>query len=80
MPDPPYCVGFAAESEKLRQHAEEKRRKKGIPLLVGNIGHETFGKDDNTLILFDDTGTLELPHGSKQLLARQLIEQIAKRL
>ena len=80
LPDPPYCVGFAAESEKLRQHAEEKRRKKGIPLLVGNIGHETFGKDDNTLILFDDTGTLELPHGSKQLLARQLIEQIAKRL
>lgn len=80
LPDPPYCVGFAAESEKLRQHAEEKRKKKGIPLLVGNIGHETFGKDDNTLILFDDTGTLELPHGSKQLLARQLIEQIAKRL
>ncbi len=80
LPDPPYCVGFAAESEKLRQHAEEKRRKKGIPLLVGNIGHETFGKDDNTLILFDDTGVLELPHGSKQLLARQLIEQIAKRL
>ena len=80
LPDPPYCVGFAAESEKLRQHAEEKRKKKGIPLLVGNIGHETFGKDDNTLILFDDTGTLELPHGSKQLLARQLIGQIAKRL
>lgn len=80
LPDPPYCVGFAAESEKLRQHAEEKRQKKGIPLLVGNIGHETFGKDDNTLVLFDETGTLELPHGSKQLLARQLIEQIAKRL
>lgn len=80
LPDPPYCVGFAAESEKLKQHAEEKRKKKGIPLLVGNIGHETFGKDDNTLILFDETGTLELPHGSKQLLARQLIGQIAKRL
>lgn len=80
LPDPPYCVGFAAESEKLKQHAEEKRQKKGIPLLVGNIGHETFGKDDNTLVLFDETGVLELPHGSKQSLARQLIEQIAKRL
>lgn len=80
LPDPPYCIGFAAESEKLRQHAEEKRLKKGIPLLVGNIGHETFGKDDNTLVLFDETGTLELPHGSKQLLARQLIGQIAKRI
>ncbi len=80
LPDPPYCVGFAAESEKLKQHAEEKRLKKGIPLLVGNIGHETFGKDDNTLTLFDETGLMELPHGSKQMLARQLIEQIAKRL
>ena len=65
---------------KRQQHAEEKRLKKGIPLLVGNIGHETFGKDDNTLTLFDETGLMELPHGSKQMLARQLIEQIAKRL
>ena len=80
LPDPPYCVGFAAESEKLTEYAEAKRRKKGIPLLVGNIGHETFGKDENTLILFDETGHLELPRGSKQILARQLIEQIAKRL
>ena len=80
LPDPPYCVGFAAESEKLSEYAEAKRRKKGIPLLVGNIGHETFGKDENTLILFDETGHLELPHGSKQILARQLIDQIAKRL
>lgn len=80
LPNPPYCVGFAAESEKLQQHAEAKRRKKGIPLLVGNIGHETFGKDDNTLILFDENGSLELPHGGKQILARQLIEHIAKRL
>ena len=80
LPDPPYCVGFAAESEKLSEYAEAKRRKKGIPLLVGNIGHETFGKDENTLILFDESGSLELPHGNKQTLARQLIEQIAKRL
>ena len=64
----------------LSEYAEAKRRKKGIPLLVGNIGHETFGKDENTLILFDETGHLELPHGSKQILARQLIDQIAKRL
>ena len=80
MPDAPYCVGFAAESENLREYAEAKRRKKGVPLLVGNIGHETFGKDDNTLILFDDNGALELPHDSKQNLARRLIDQLASRL
>ena len=80
LPDAPYCVGFAAESENLREYAEAKRRKKGIPLLVGNIGHETFGKDDNTLILFDDAGTLELPHDTKRNLARKLIEQLASRL
>ncbi|MBS7327427.1 MAG: bifunctional phosphopantothenoylcysteine decarboxylase/phosphopantothenate--cysteine ligase CoaBC [Oxalobacter sp.] len=80
LPDAPYCVGFAAESENLREYAEAKRRKKGIPLLVGNIGHETFGKDDNTLILFDDAGALELPHDTKRNLARKLIEQLASRL
>ncbi len=80
LPDAPYCVGFAAESENLREYAETKRRKKGVPLLVGNIGHETFGKDDNILILFDDNGALELPHDTKQNLARKLIDQLATRL
>ena len=51
MKDAPYCVGFAAESEDLVKHAEAKRQKKNVPLLVGNIGPETFGLDDNALIL-----------------------------
>lgn len=80
LPDAPYCVGFAAESENLREYAEAKRRKKGIPLLVGNIGHETFGRDENTLVLFDDHGALELPYDTKQNLARKLIDQLASRL
>lgn len=79
-PDAPYCVGFAAETENLREYAEAKRRKKGVPLLVGNIGHETFGRDDNTLILFDDNGAVELPHDTKQNLARKLVDQLAERL
>ncbi|RJX33327.1 MAG: bifunctional phosphopantothenoylcysteine decarboxylase/phosphopantothenate--cysteine ligase CoaBC [Oxalobacter sp.] len=76
----PYCVGFAAESEDLLKHAEAKRKSKNIPLLVGNIGHETFGKDENTLVLFDDKGHVELPRSDKQDLARQLIANVAKRL
>ena len=76
----PYCVGFAAESENLLRFGEEKRRKKGVPLLVGNIGHHTFGKDENELVLFDDKGNQRLPQASKQHLARQLIAEIASRL
>jgi len=76
----PYCVGFAAESENLLQYGEAKRKKKNIPLLVGNIGHNTFGKDDNELVLFDQNGHTLLPLADKQSLARQLIAEIARRL
>jgi len=76
----PYCVGFAAESENLAQYASAKRRKKNIPLLVGNIGHQTFGQDDNSLTLFDDNGSTLLPRADKQTLARQLVREIAHRL
>ncbi len=77
---PPYCVGFAAESENLIEYAQNKRKKKNIPLLVGNIGPQTFGKDDNELILFDDTGHHELARADKTTLAKQLIIEIARRL
>lgn len=80
LPRPPYCVGFAAESENLLRYGEEKRKKKNIPLLVGNIGHQTFGKDDNELVLFDEKGHRGLPRAGKQELARQLIAEIANRL
>lgn len=80
LPDKPYCVGFAAESEHLLQYGAAKRAKKGVPLLVGNIGHQTFGRDDNELILFDQHGHASLPRASKLQLARQLIGEIARRL
>ena len=76
----PYCVGFAAESHNLLEYGAVKREKKGIPLLVGNIGHHTFGQDDNTIILFDDHGHTVLPRADKLTLARQLVSEIAKRL
>jgi phosphopantothenoylcysteine decarboxylase/phosphopantothenate--cysteine ligase len=76
----PYCVGFAAESENLLEYGAAKREKKGIPLLVGNIGHHTFGQDENSVILFDETGHTVLPRAGKLTLARQLVSEIAKRL
>ncbi|MBI2751524.1 MAG: bifunctional phosphopantothenoylcysteine decarboxylase/phosphopantothenate--cysteine ligase CoaBC [Burkholderiales bacterium] len=75
-----FCVGFAAESHDLVAHATAKRVRKGVPLLVGNIGPATFGKDDNALLLVDAHGTQELPHANKLTLARQLVAEIARRL
>jgi phosphopantothenoylcysteine decarboxylase/phosphopantothenate--cysteine ligase len=75
-----YCVGFAAESHDLLTHAKAKRERKGVPLLVGNIGPATFGMDDNALLLVDAKGTKELPHANKLTLARQLVQEIASRL
>lgn len=76
----PYCVGFAAESENLLEHATAKRARKGVPLLVGNIGPETFGQDDNALMLVDAEGHRLLPRASKRELAWQLVADIARRL
>ena len=75
-----YCVGFAAESHDLEANAQAKRVRKQVPLLVGNIGPATFGKDDNALLLVDEQGTTELPHASKRVLAQQLVAEIARRL
>jgi len=75
-----FCVGFAAESHDLLQHATAKRLRKGVPLLVGNIGPATFGQDDNALLLVDAQGHRELPRASKRVLAQQLIADIARRL
>ncbi len=80
LPKPPYCVGFAAESENLLEYGRTKREKKGIPLLVGNIGHLTFGKDENELVLFDAHGHHALGRADKDTLALQLIAEIARRL
>ncbi|MCZ8252013.1 MAG: bifunctional phosphopantothenoylcysteine decarboxylase/phosphopantothenate--cysteine ligase CoaBC [Hylemonella sp.] len=75
-----YCVGFAAESHDLQAHAQAKRERKGVPLLVGNIGPATFGQDDNQLLLVDEKGVSELPRADKLTLARQLVAEIARRL
>ena len=76
----PWCVGFAAESHDVLRHAREKLARKGVPLIVGNIGPATFGRDDNTLVLVDAQGHRELPHGDKLGLARELVREIAQRL
>jgi phosphopantothenoylcysteine decarboxylase/phosphopantothenate--cysteine ligase len=76
----PYCVGFAAESHDLLKHAREKRERKKVPLIVANLGPETFGQDDNALTLVDAHGDRALARADKLTLARQLVAEIATRL
>jgi phosphopantothenoylcysteine decarboxylase/phosphopantothenate--cysteine ligase len=76
----PFCVGFAAETERLEEFGEAKRQKKGIPLLVGNLGHQTFGRDDNEVALFEAAGITRLPRADKLTLARQIVAAIADRV
>ena len=75
-----YCVGFAAESQDLLANAQAKRLRKGVPLLVGNIGPATFGQDENALLLVDAFGVKDLARDSKLALARKLIAEIANRI
>jgi len=75
-----FCVGFAAESHNLLAHATAKRARKGVPLLVGNIGPSTFGQDDNALLLVDANGAHDIPRNTKTKLAQDLVQDIAKRL
>lgn len=77
LPKAPFCVGFAAESEKLHEYAEAKRRRKKLPLLAANLAQHAIGADDNELTLFDDTGAHPLARAPKQVLARQLVAHIA---
>ncbi len=75
-----FCVGFAAESHDLQKYAQAKREKKGVPLLVGNIGPATFGSDENALLLVDAKSVQEIPKANKLELARKLVAEIAQRM
>ncbi|TAG36013.1 MAG: bifunctional phosphopantothenoylcysteine decarboxylase/phosphopantothenate--cysteine ligase CoaBC [Polaromonas sp.] len=75
-----FCVGFAAESHDLHENAQAKRLRKKVPLLVGNIGPDTFGQDHNALLLVDAHGSTALPRASKLFLARRLVREIATRI
>jgi phosphopantothenoylcysteine decarboxylase/phosphopantothenate--cysteine ligase len=89
LPNAPYCVGFAAETDDattdqrdqtLIALASAKRIRKGVPLLVANFGPETFGSDHNALVLVDQAGSTALPYAPKDTLARTLVAEIARRL
>jgi phosphopantothenoylcysteine decarboxylase/phosphopantothenate--cysteine ligase len=77
LPTPPFCVGFAAESERVGEFAMEKRARKRVPLMAANLAQEALGADENSIVLYDDRGEHPLGQGPKLQLARRLIEHVA---
>jgi phosphopantothenoylcysteine decarboxylase/phosphopantothenate--cysteine ligase len=77
LPQAPFCVGFAAESEHLAQYAKEKRLKKRVPLMAANLAQEALGADENSITLYDERGEHPLGRGAKLELARKLLEHVA---
>jgi len=80
IPNGPWCVGFAAETERLSEYANQKRLRKGIPMLIGNLAQNVMDADHTTVSIFDDQGEHVLATSTKQDVARQLIRAIAERL
>lgn len=76
LPEPPFCAGFAAETENLEENAQLKRSSKNIPLLVANLAQQAIGADASELILIDETGKHVLPRAAKIEQARHLIDHI----
>lgn len=79
MPNGPWCVGFAAETENLDEHAQAKRRRKGVPLLVGNLAQDVMDADVTEIVLYDERGRNALSPQPKLQAARALIAAIAQR-
>ncbi|MEO8417432.1 MAG: bifunctional phosphopantothenoylcysteine decarboxylase/phosphopantothenate--cysteine ligase CoaBC [Methylophilaceae bacterium] len=80
LPNAPFCVGFAAESENLLEYAEHKRQRKKLPLIAANLATKAMGQDESTLTLLDDAGCHPLPHAPKIVLARMLLQHIVNML
>lgn len=80
LPNPPFCVGFAAETENLLEFAEAKRKSKRLPLIVANLMSDSMGKDENSVTLLDDKGTHTLPRLPKKLIAEMLLQHISTML
>lgn len=77
LPNPPFCVGFAAETENLEANVLAKLKKKNVQMLAGNLVQDAMGGDDNEITLFSANGVKKLARASKTVLADQLIREIA---
>ena len=73
LPDAPFCVGFAAESENLADYAQAKRARKKIPMIVANLVQHTIGKEENEVTIYDDNGAHLLARAPKSKIAHGIV-------
>ncbi len=80
---PRLVIGFAAETENVVAHAQEKLKRKGCDWILANdVSPQTgiMGGDSNTIDLVHASGVERWPPQSKEAVARMLIERIAEEL
>ena len=75
---PPFCIGFAAESQNVIEYARKKRQNKGIPVIVANLATEAIGANDNQVTIIDDAGEHLIPKASKIKIANDIVAHVAK--
>ena len=71
---PPFCVGFAAESDNIVENAANKRIKKRIPMIVANHATTAIGADNNTVTIIDADGQTHLQMADKATIAHKIVE------
>jgi phosphopantothenoylcysteine decarboxylase / phosphopantothenate---cysteine ligase len=80
LPNAPFCVGFAAETENLLEFAEQKRLRKKLPLIAANLVSDAMTSEDNSVTLLDKNGAHPLARAPKIEVARQLLQHMVKML
>ncbi len=80
LPNGPWCVGFAAETENLYANAQAKRQRKGVPMIIGNLAQQAMDSETTELVIFDANGAHPLARQHKLQAARALITEIAKQI
>ena len=80
LPNPPFCVGFAAESERVLEHAKVKRIRKNIPMLVANQISQSMGKTTNQITIIDDENEISFPETDKRQAADNIVKHLTARL
>ena len=80
LPQPPFCIGFAAESENVLEYARIKRARKGVPMLVANQVFRAMGQPTNQITILDNEGETEYPESSKEQAAMAIVQRLSQLL
>ena len=80
LPNAPFCVGFAAESDNVLEYARAKRRRKNIPMIVANQVSQAMGKTTNRITIIDAEHETEFPETDKRQAADEIVKRLAELL